>query len=61
MNKSISNLKVAIIGTAPAGMSALISFKKAQLNGEEVPHIVAFERQDEPGGVWNYTWRVGLD
>lgn len=58
---NISQKRVAIIGTGPAGMSTLVAFKKAQQAGEAVPELVAFEKQDQPGGLWNYTWRTGLD
>ncbi|MGY9050332.1 MAG: NAD(P)-binding domain-containing protein, partial [Rhodobacterales bacterium] len=29
--------------------------------GAEIPEIVCFEKQDNWGGLWNYTWRTGLD
>ena len=27
----------------------------------KIPEIVCFEKQDDWGGLWNYTWRTGLD
>ena len=53
--------RVAIIGAGPSGMSALISFKDAKDKGAEIPEVVAFEKQSSYGGLWNYTWRTGVD
>ncbi len=30
-------------------------------SGAEIPEIVCFEKQANWGGLWNYTWRTGLD
>lgn len=53
--------KVAIIGAGPSGLAQLRAFQSAAANGEEIPEIVCFEKQDNWGGLWNYTWRTGLD
>ncbi len=53
--------RVAIIGAGPCGMSALRAFAAARDKGEAIPNIVCFERQRDWGGLWNYTWRTGLD
>ena len=29
--------------------------------GAEVPQVICFEQQSDWGGLWNYTWRTGLD
>ena len=29
--------------------------------GEEIPEVVCFEKQDNWGGLWNYSWRTGVD
>jgi trimethylamine monooxygenase len=55
------NSKVAIIGAGPSGLSQLISFKSAENNGENIPEVVCFEKQSNWGGLWNYSWRTGLD
>ena len=39
----------------------LRAFQTAKANGDEIPEIVCFEKQDNWGGLWNYTWRTGLD
>ena len=53
--------RIAIIGAGPSGLAQLRAFQSAAQNGEEIPEIVCFERQDDWGGLWNYTWRTGLD
>ena len=53
------NKRVAIIGTGPCGLGQLSAFAAAAKGGREVPEIVAYERQSDWGGLWNYTWRTG--
>lgn len=53
--------RVAIIGAGPAGLAQLRAFQSARQNGEDIPEIVCFEKQSNWGGLWNYTWRTGLD
>ena len=54
--------RVAILGAGPSGMAALISFKEKQkLLCYEIPELVCFEKQEEFGGMWNYTPRHGMD
>ena len=53
--------KVALIGTGPCGLSFLRSLHQAQSKGENIPEVVAFEKQESWGGLWNYTWRTGSD
>ena len=53
--------KVAIIGTGPCGLSMLRSFQQAEAKGESIPEIVCFDKQDDWGGLWNYSWRTGSD
>lgn len=53
--------RIAIIGAGPSGLAQLRAFQSAAANGEEIPEIVCFEKQDNWGGLWNYTWRTGLD
>ena len=52
---------VAIIGAGPSGLAQLRAFKSAQDKGAEIPKITCFEKQSEWGGLWNYTWRTGVD
>ena len=53
--------RVAIIGAGPCGLAQLHAFERARKQGTEVPEIVCFEKQSDWGGLWNYTWRAGLD
>ena len=53
--------RVAVIGAGPSGLAQLRAFQSAASKGAEIPEVVCFERQDDWGGLWNYTWRTGLD
>lgn len=53
--------RVAIIGAGPSGLAQLRAFQSAANKGSDIPEIVCFEKQDDWGGLWNYTWRTGLD
>ncbi len=53
--------RVAIIGAGPSGLAQLRAFQSAAQKGAEIPEIVCFETQIDWGGLWNYSWRTGLD
>ena len=53
--------KVAIIGAGPSGLAQLRAFESAAAKGVDVPEVVCFEKQEDWGGLWNYTWRTGTD
>ncbi len=53
--------RVAVIGAGPSGLAVLRAFQSAKVKGADIPEIVCFEKQDNWGGLWNYTWRTGLD
>ncbi|MGB0846083.1 MAG: NAD(P)-binding domain-containing protein [Thiolinea sp.] len=53
--------RVAVIGAGPCGTAQLRAFASAQQQGAEIPEIVCYEKQSDWGGLWNYTWRTGLD
>src|SRR5665809_83301 len=53
--------RVAVIGAGPSGMAQMRAFQSAARKGAEIPEIVCFEKQSDWGGLWNYTWRSGLD
>ncbi|AJE44854.1 NAD(P)-binding domain-containing protein [Celeribacter indicus] len=53
--------RVAVIGAGPSGLAQLRAFQSAAQNGAEIPEIVCFEKQSNWGGLWNYTWRTGVD
>jgi trimethylamine monooxygenase len=53
--------RIAIIGAGPSGLAQLRAFESAEKKGEAIPEIVCFEKQEDWGGLWNYTWRTGTD
>jgi len=53
--------RVAIIGAGPCGLAQLHAFQTAAQKGAKIPELVCYEKQDNWGGLWNYTWRTGLD
>ena len=53
--------KVAIIGSGPCGLSLLRAFQQAEEKGQKIPEIVCYEKQEDWGGLWNYSWRTGSD
>jgi trimethylamine monooxygenase len=57
----IAMTRIAIIGAGPSGMAQLRAFQSAKAKGQQVPEIVCFEKQNDWGGLWNYTWRTGVD
>ncbi len=53
--------RVAIIGAGPCGTAQLRAFASAAKKGADIPEVVCYEKQSDWGGLWNYTWRTGLD
>ena len=53
--------RVAVIGAGPSGLAQLRAFQSAAQGGADIPEVVCFEKQDNWGGLWNYSWRTGLD
>jgi len=53
--------RIAIVGAGPCGLSQMRAFHSAQENGADIPEIVCFEKQNDWGGLWNYSWRTGTD
>ncbi len=53
--------RVAIIGAGPSGLAQLRAFQSVREKGAEIPEIVCYEKQDDWGGLWKYSWRTGLD
>lgn len=53
--------RVAIVGAGPSGLAQLRAFQSAKARGEEIPEIVCYEKQSDWGGLWNYSWRTGVD
>ena len=61
MNGNMQGKRVAILGAGPSGLAQLRAFEAAGKAGAELPDIVCYEKQRDLGGMWNYTWRTGLD
>ncbi|AHJ68335.1 Dimethylaniline monooxygenase [N-oxide forming] [Granulibacter bethesdensis] len=57
----IMKKKIAIIGGGPSGLAFLRAMESARKAGAEVSEYVCYEKQADCGGLWNYTWRTGLD
>jgi len=55
------NKRIAIIGAGPSGLAQMRAFQALAQKSEEIPEIVCFEKQSNWGGLWNYSWRTGLD
>ncbi|MEC7763048.1 MAG: NAD(P)/FAD-dependent oxidoreductase [Pseudomonadota bacterium] len=53
--------RIAVIGAGPSGLAQLRAFQSAAQQGAEIPEVVCFEKQSNWGGLWNYTWRTGVD
>lgn len=53
--------RIAILGAGPSGLAQLRAFEAARETGANVPELVCYEKQSDLGGMWNYTWRTGLD
>lgn len=58
---SVSTKKICVIGAGPSGTAQLRAFASAKAKGEEIPTVVCYEKQSDLGGLWNYSWRTGLD
>ena len=53
--------RVGIIGAGPSGLAQLRAFQSTTEKGAEAPEVVCYEKQDDWGGLWRYTWRTGVD
>ncbi|MGB6084823.1 NAD(P)-binding domain-containing protein [Moheibacter sp.] len=56
----MTNFKVGIIGAGPSGLAMLRAFEAELKKGNAIPEIKCYEKQDNWGGMWNYTWRTGV-
>ena len=53
-------VRVCVIGAGPSGMGLVGQLKRLEEEGERV-EVTCYEKQDRPGGLWNLTWRTGVD
>ena len=59
---SLNHLRrVAIIGAGPCGTSLLRAFALAQRKGAQIPELVCYEKQNDWGGLWRFSWQIGFD
>ncbi|WP_371931374.1 NAD(P)-binding domain-containing protein [Glutamicibacter sp. MNS18] len=42
-------------------MAQLRAFESARKSGRPVPEIICYEKQEDWGGQWNFSWRTGID
>ena len=54
--------RVAVIGAGPCGLAQLHAFASdSEAGSPSAPEVVCYEKQEDWGGLWNYSWRTGLD
>jgi trimethylamine monooxygenase len=58
---SMESKKVCVIGAGPSGTAVLRSFQSAKKKGAAIPQITCYEKQSDLGGLWNYSYRTGID
>jgi len=56
----MNDKRIGIIGAGPSGLAQIRAFEALKNQGEDIPEIICFEKQDNWGGMWNYTWRTGV-
>lgn len=54
-------MKTIVIGAGPCGLGQLRAFAAARDRGENIPEVVCLEKQADWGGLWNFSWRAGVD
>ena len=55
----MSKTRVCIIGAGPCGLSAIRAFTKIPESDQF--EIVCYEKQNQIGGLWNASWKIGVD
>jgi trimethylamine monooxygenase len=58
---TIHGNRVCVIGAGPSGTAVLRAFQSAASKGANIPEVVCYEKQADLGGLWNYTYRTGID
>lgn len=59
--EQVAKMRVCVIGAGPCGTAVLRAFFSAKEKGAAIPEIVCYEKQSDIGGLWNYSWRTGVD
>jgi trimethylamine monooxygenase len=58
---TVHGKRVCVIGAGPSGTAVLRAFQSAASKGADIPEVVCYEKQADLGGLWNYTYRTGID
>ena len=51
-------VRIALLGCGPCGMATLYQY--AKMPKDKRPEIVCYEKQKTWGGLWNFSWRIGI-
>ena len=51
----MKNKRIGIIGAGPSGLAQIRAFEALKEKGYAMPEIICFEKQDNWGGMWNYS------
>ena len=57
----MASVQVCLIGAGPSGMSLLCHAVRLRKGSCIIPEITCYEKQSKWGGLWNVSWRTGLD
>lgn len=60
-DKPAASQRICIIGAGPAGLATMRAFRTLEKQGTAIPEIVCYEKQNNWGGLWNFSWRTGVD
>ena len=62
MDKNSIKKKICLIGAGCSGICFLNALSdQLKKQGEKDFEVVCYEKQKDNGGIWNYSWRVGVD
>ncbi|MHC5225786.1 flavin-containing monooxygenase [Ignatzschineria sp. LJL83] len=53
--------RIAILGAGPSGLAQLRAFQTLRDQGHDIPEVVCFEKQEDWGGMWRYSWETCTD
>lgn len=58
----MTELSIGIIGSGPGGINSMAAFNDLKKKGQpSTARIVCYEKQPCHGGMWNITWKTGID
>ena len=56
-----TEMRICVIGAGPSGTAMLRALASEKQKGGKIPKVVCYEKQNDVGGLWNFSWRTGLD